>query len=405
MRPLLGTLVLLGLGRGSCFSSSSSTSALSKVKPLSTVNVESQGKIPRLEPGLRVKVDDPALEYMFSHLSFSSPHEWMYLNAISNPITPVTPEETSPLKSHRFSEIIVQASSKLISYVKRVIAATIVVANSLTSPVAMKRRPIATAAAVGGVIATPLAARAGVLRKYSKLSPTQRLATTPLFFLTNSQGLPFLQEDVQTGNSDQRIVVYFMSSEDAYDYLDEMAQASGSNANEFRVMATSMEKVVNKIQAKKQSRKLGRYPVGTIFRIQPSLRQCENAEKVATNKKLQQKLKTMSIPMFTAKGLAIKRSSGEIVTPFYFSYEDLKDDWAKLSGQTPSKMVVSVHDFSEVMLLAKGVSSSLGETNNAISDSNPDMVASSLTPAEIETALMSPAISKQSYVEVANHLL
>ena len=381
-----------------CFSSSSSNSALSKVKPLSTANVDSQGRIPRLEPGLRVKVDDPALEYVFSQLSFSSPHEWMHLNSIATPPpTPVIEEvPSSPVKTHRFSDMLVHASAKLISYVKRVIAATLIVANSLTSPVAsIKHRPIATAAAVSGVIATPLAARAGMLRKYSKLSPTQRLATTPLFFLTNSQGHPFLQEDVQSGNPDQRIVVYFMSSEDAYDYLDEMAQASGSNANEFRVMATSMEKVVNKIQAKKQSRKLGRYPVGTIFRIQPSLRQCENAEKVATNKRLQQKLKSMSIPMFSAKGLAIKRSTGEIVTPFYFSYEDLKDDWAKLSGQTPSKLVVSVHDFSEVMLLAKGVSShSYGETNAPINDANSDVVASPLSANEVETALVSPAISK-----------
>ena len=38
---------------------------------------------------------------------------------------------------------------------------------------------------------------------------------------------------VQTGNPNQRIVVYFMSSEDANDYLNEMAQGSPQNINEF----------------------------------------------------------------------------------------------------------------------------------------------------------------------------
>lgn len=44
-------------------------------------------------------------------------------------------------------------------------------------------------------------------------------------------------------------------------------------------------------------------------------------------------LKGVSIPMFSAKGLAIKRSNGEVVTPFYFAYEDLREDWSKLVEQ------------------------------------------------------------------------
>lgn len=49
----------------------------------------------------------------------------------------------------------------------------------------------------------------------------------------------------QSGNPDQKIIVYFMSSEDAVDYLDEMAQINSLNANEFRIMTVSMEKVIN----------------------------------------------------------------------------------------------------------------------------------------------------------------
>ena len=41
-----------------------------------------------------------------------------------------------------------------------------------------------------------------------------------------------------------------------------------------------MEKIVNKIQSRKQSRKLGRYTMTNVYRIQPSSRQCDNAETV-----------------------------------------------------------------------------------------------------------------------------
>ena len=32
--------------------------------------------------------------------------------------------------------------------------------------------------------------------------------------------------------------------------------------------------------------------------------------------------------MFTAKGMAVKRGSGEVITPYYFALEDLQEDWA-----------------------------------------------------------------------------
>jgi hypothetical protein len=35
-----------------------------------------------------------------------------------------------------------------------------------------------------------------------------------------------------------------MSSQDASDYLNEMAQVNSPNANEFRIMTVSMEKVI-----------------------------------------------------------------------------------------------------------------------------------------------------------------
>ena len=136
-------------------------------------------------------------------------------------------------------------------------------------------------------------------------------------------GSPYLQEDLQAGKPDQRIVVYFMSSEDANDYLNEMAQGSPQNINEFRVTATSMEKIVKKIQSRKQSRKLGRFPMSNIYRIQPSSRQSENAERIISGGKTTKAQVTISIPVFTVRGMVMKRPNGDVVTPYYFAYEDL----------------------------------------------------------------------------------
>merc|ERR1711871_1354144 len=216
-------------------------------------------------------------------------------------------------------------------------------------------------ASVGTILPAP--ASANIFRKYAKLSPTQKLATTPLFFVSNSGGAPYLQEDVQAGNPNQRIVVYFMSSEDANEYLNEMAQGSPSNINEFRITAVSMEKIVNKIQARKQSRKLGRFPMQNIYRIQPSSRQCSNAEKIVSSnlksgQSIADALDGVSLPMFAARGLVVRRGNGEVVTPYYFAYEDLKQDWDSLVAKgvnIPSSPPVEVCDFTEVMCLSKGI--------------------------------------------------
>ena len=217
-------------------------------------------------------------------------------------------------------------------------------------------------ASVSTMLPSPVSAN--MFRKYAKLSPTQKLATTPLFFVSNSGGAPYLQEDVQTGNPNQRIVVYFMSSEDANDYLNEMAQGSPTNINEFRITAVSMEKIVDKIQARKQSRKLGRFPMSNIYRIQPSSRQCANAEKIVSSslksgQSIADALDGVSIPMFAARGLVVKRGNGEVVTPYYFAYEDLKQDWDSLSAKgiegLPSAPPVEVCDFAEVMCLSRGI--------------------------------------------------
>ena len=129
-------------------------------------------------------------------------------------------------------------------------------------------------------------------------------------------------------------------------------------------MSISMEKVMNQIQSRKQSRKHGRYDMDLINRIQPSTRQCENAEKIATGKSGKPEvgvkaMKGISIPMFTAKGMTIKRAGGEIVTPYYFAYEDLIDDWLELKETSEENMPVEpavvIRDFTDVMIASEGM--------------------------------------------------
>lgn len=184
-----------------------------------------------------------------------------------------------------------------------------------------------------GVLGAPQASQAANLleKSYHRLNPYERLSTTPLFFVCNSGGNPYLQEDIQAGDPSQRIIVYFMSSEDARDYLNEMVQGSPHNVNDFRIMTTSMSKVMTKIQTRKQSRKVGRYPMSTIWRIQPSSRQSENADMLLEASKARSNTgRIASVPVFHAKGMAVLEGSGKVISPYYFAYEDLVDDWQEL---------------------------------------------------------------------------
>jgi len=257
------------------------------------------------------------------------------------------------------SSIITMPSSSLISgaILRHSISAS---TTTTTSKSAFLSKFASLAAILSGA---PQAAHASALKRSNQnLTPYQKLATTPLFFVTNTQGLPYLQQDMQAGKPEQAIIVYFMSSEDADDYLNELAQGNHQNINEFRMMTTSMEKVMKKIQLRKQSRKLGRFPIANIIRIQPSSRQCENAE-IVVGKSNSQVLQGLSIPMFTARGMLMERSSGELVAPYYFAYEDLLDDWAKIeiTSEGKGKKVaatpkVEVKDFVDVMCLSQGIS-------------------------------------------------
>ncbi len=62
--------------------------------------------------------------------------------------------------------------------------------------------------------------------------------------------------------------------------------------------------------------------------------------------------------MFSAKGLLLEKKNGELITPFYFAYEDLLDDWNRvMSAVKPSNPDIKVTDFTDVMCLAQGINS------------------------------------------------
>ncbi|KAJ1428290.1 hypothetical protein B484DRAFT_449925 [Ochromonadaceae sp. CCMP2298] len=417
---LVGGSALLAAGFHSSAHFLHPHTTLTRARPLSTagsMHINSDGSsIPRLEPGLR------QMRVVFqqqTHPTQFAPFSLAWLSRGEDVVEPTGGallrragqggRRAAAQMGRLFASAACGAeriSCDALRSLRKLLATAALLAGSVSNAVlpnadamaALRRGSIAAATALG-TVALPGSSRvahAGALglSRYAQLSPTQRLATTPLFYVSNSRGNSYLQEDIQAGRPEQRIVTYFMSSEDAADYLDEMAQVNAYSANEFRLMTVSMEKVVGQIQSKKQSRKLGRYDVDMVYRIQPSSRQCANAESLVLNKgkvvasvatttkgkgqgknkgaekaaaKAQKELESVAIPMFSAQGLAVRRGGGrgEVVTPFYFALEDLLQDWAAMreggegkegvSLSVPAEPSVQVRDFSEVMLLAKGI--------------------------------------------------
>lgn len=359
---------------------------IKRAAPLKTAGYIHSGFIPRLEPGLRllrsskyIKALDPA------EISTIS------LNLMNRIVYKVDEQLTQSSQQHNkaIDQLFATAKKSLtafsfsfLGYMKKVFAASLILASTIqVSPVALKRAAnVITGTVAAAVVAGPqLMARASIAKKYTSLTANQRLGTTPVYYVANSRGNAFLQEDMQAGRPDQKCVVYFLSYEDAADYLEEMAQSNALNAHEFHVVTISMEKVVDNIATRKQSRKLGRYPMDMVYRLQPSSKQCENAEVVAgkgDRARGKAALKGVSIPMFSAPGLVIQRAgTNELVTPYYFALEDLQEDWQRMltstsssssvDGNTAAKKVapaapkVVVHDFTEVMCLSQGISKQL----------------------------------------------
>lgn len=194
-------------------------------KPLSTAGFSSSpgtgstNVIPRLEPGLR---------YVQSRINFlSKPAGKVRVSLFNlNKLSSFEPERTRKI-SHLFGDASVSLGNlqtAFLKYMRKLSAAVILFASSGLLPmrplpsVAHPAAVHATASHKAGVsVASILAAgiansaiiepaQAGVLnfnldmlkfKQYRQLTPTQRLATTPLYFVANSRGNSYLQSDVQ----------------------------------------------------------------------------------------------------------------------------------------------------------------------------------------------------------------
>ena len=238
LRLYVVVLVLVILPTANAFAS---VSILTRSKPLSTASNGFLISIPRLEPGLRFRKSTTQLVEEFIQIIPSNPLEWL-VHAEAASAAAIQRDQVGRgdfLKDASFA--ISTICNGFFKYVRKIVAATAVIASSLSSG-GMRKVAFANSV-VAAITAAPRRVQAAVIKKYGQLSPTQKLATTPLFFVCNSGGNPYLQDDIQAGRPEQRVIVYFMSSEDANDYLNEMAQGNPQNINEFRVMTTSMEKV------------------------------------------------------------------------------------------------------------------------------------------------------------------
>lgn len=93
-----------------------------------------------------------------------------------------------------------------------------------------------------------------------------------------------------------------------------------------------------------------------------------------------------------------------MVTPYYFAYEDLLEDWNKMISSVgtdrkdiPREPKVAVRDFTEVMCLAQGISKDSIQGKDIVSNLLDQNLAggatsSGLTSEQIKAALQTPGI-------------
>lgn len=193
---------------------------LPKIKsptPLQTAKLEFIG-IPRLEPGLRL-IRTP--KYLLSDaiaLENAIPISSIALNLLGpSSSTPPTAaalaiQQANALLNIPINSLFTSAKSnfnnfgvKFVNYLKKLMVASMVFASSSmpTSNLHVRRAAAMAGMTLSAITAGPkIVARATMFKKYQQLSATQKLATTPLYFVSNSRGNAYLQDDVQVQDLD-----------------------------------------------------------------------------------------------------------------------------------------------------------------------------------------------------------
>ena len=181
------------------FSAPMKTDPLVHVWPLSTARTGLLRQIPRLEPGLRLK--EGVHEIVHNAISVCNALDWL-VDSCRTPLMkePVT-ESTDLLHRHGMflQRTIEHIKQKVSNYLRNVLTTTMVIASGVLAPIgpSAKRMAIASATVATAIVAPPQRANAGVYKSYNNLNSFERLGTTPLFFVCNSGGNAYLQEDIQ----------------------------------------------------------------------------------------------------------------------------------------------------------------------------------------------------------------
>ena len=170
---------------------------VAKSSSLTTARSGFSCQIPRLEPGLRIKTSEegPVEAPVFACNAL----DWLAKIPCSEESEKVQKRSVFENQHLLFNIAAKAIQAKFMSRVRKVVASSLIVAsNILSNPVGPNMRRVAMAGmAVATALSSPKAAFAGLYKNYNKLSPYEKLGTTPLFFVCNSGGNPYLQEDLQ----------------------------------------------------------------------------------------------------------------------------------------------------------------------------------------------------------------
>jgi hypothetical protein len=156
-----------------------------RTKPLSTATTGLLSHIPRLEIGLR------HLSRAQDHISRSLDIPNISLKWLVNMDDSQSKLKESIALTEFFSKMM-NFLTRSISSLKKIVSSACHVAKYMFAA------PLRSSIAIGSTVCSiPIVCQATSFKKYSSLSAVQKLGTTPVFYLSNPSGNPYLQEDVQ----------------------------------------------------------------------------------------------------------------------------------------------------------------------------------------------------------------
>lgn len=162
--------------------------------------------------------------------------------------------------------------------------------------------------------------------RYLRKSLAEKLGQVPVFAVTNAQGQPYLANVDGVGH---QIGLIFFSHEDALKMLNDMKKNPG--ASDARVYIMGLDKAYEMVKAKPTPsgiRGQNGEELKMVFRFYPDSKQVKHAKQLL--RKAKSSTKDMEgIPVFVAKGLALKRGS-ENVIPVFLTKEDLDQAWERM---------------------------------------------------------------------------